>query len=127
MRRFSAVWLVYILASRPVRWARHAAWTIGALGGEVMSARESARDLIQSIFMEDYTVGFRANGRCRIWLLVPMLCAAPYLLLAQASATPATPPPTVPDWSLPGSSTHKQVPPPSDFHRPSKNFNTPIG
>jgi hypothetical protein len=28
---------------------------------------------------------------------------------------------------MPGSATHKQVPPPADFHRPSKNFETPIG
>jgi len=33
----------------------------------------------------------------------------------------------VPDWSLPGSPTHKQVPPPPDYHRPSRDFNTPIG
>jgi hypothetical protein len=25
----------------------------------------------------------------------------------------------VPDWALPGSANHKQVPPPADFHRPS--------
>jgi hypothetical protein len=36
-------------------------------------------------------------------------------------------PPDVPDWALPGSATHKQVPPPEGFHRPSKNFDTPIG
>ena len=35
--------------------------------------------------------------------------------------------PTVPDWAQPGSATHKQVPPPPDFHRPSRNFDTPIG
>lgn len=35
--------------------------------------------------------------------------------------------PEVPDWAQPGSPTHKQVPPPPDFHRPSKIFNTPIG
>ncbi|HEX4350399.1 MAG TPA: biopolymer transporter Tol [Verrucomicrobiae bacterium] len=33
----------------------------------------------------------------------------------------------MPDWAQPGSPTHKQVPPPLDFHRPSKNFETPIG
>jgi hypothetical protein len=33
----------------------------------------------------------------------------------------------VPNWALPGSATHKQVPPPADFHRPSRNFNAPIG
>jgi hypothetical protein len=34
---------------------------------------------------------------------------------------------SVPAWAQPGSTTHTQVAPPSDFHRPSKNFNTPIG
>jgi hypothetical protein len=35
--------------------------------------------------------------------------------------------PVVPDWALPSSPTHKQVPPPVDFHRPSVNFAVPIG
>jgi hypothetical protein len=35
--------------------------------------------------------------------------------------------PQVPDWALPASPTHVQVPPPSDFHRPSKTFDAPIG
>jgi hypothetical protein len=35
--------------------------------------------------------------------------------------------PTVPDWALPGSATHEQVPPPADFHRPSRVLPTPIG
>jgi hypothetical protein len=33
----------------------------------------------------------------------------------------------VPDWAQPGSSTHTQVPPPADFHRPTVTFNKPIG
>ena len=33
----------------------------------------------------------------------------------------------VPDWALPGSSTHKQVPPPMDFHRTAKTSNKSIG
>ncbi|MES1257803.1 MAG: biopolymer transporter Tol [Acidobacteriota bacterium] len=49
-------------------------------------------------------------------LLLLTLCAAPHSLPAQ-----------VPDWALPGSPTHKQVPPPADFHRPSRNFDTPVG
>ncbi len=77
--------------------------------------------------MENDTVRFALKRSCRASLPVLMLCAAPYLLRAQVSGAPATPPPTVPDWALPGSATHKQVPPPADFHRPSKNFNTPIG
>ena len=48
---------------------------------------------------------------------------APQLLIAQAPTTP----PTAPDWAQPGSPTHTQVPPPPDFHRPTKTFNTPIG
>lgn len=35
--------------------------------------------------------------------------------------------PSVPDWAQPGLATHKQVPPPADFHRPTTTFITPIG
>jgi hypothetical protein len=57
-------------------------------------------------------------------LPVLLLCSAT-LLRAQ---TPATlPTPTVPAWAQPGSATHAQVAPPADFHRPSKNFDIPIG
>ena len=45
---------------------------------------------------------------------------------ASAAAPPASTP-EVPDWALPGSPTHVQVPPPADFHRPTRNFDTPIG
>ncbi|MGO8836052.1 MAG: biopolymer transporter Tol [Limisphaerales bacterium] len=51
-------------------------------------------------------------------LLALILCAAPQWLCAQA--------PQVPDWALPGSATHKQVPPPAGFNRPTVNFATPI-
>jgi len=51
---------------------------------------------------------------------------APLLLLGSLRAQ-TTPAPAVPDWAQPGSPTHKQVPPPADFHRPSRNFDTPIG
>jgi hypothetical protein len=55
------------------------------------------------------------------------LCTAPHLLPAQTPTPPATPVPTAPAWAQPGSATHTQVAPPPDFHRPSKNFATPIG
>ena len=56
-------------------------------------------------------------------LLALAFCVAPDLLRAQTNnATPA-----VPAWAQPGSSNHVQVAPPADFHRPSKNFDTPIG
>lgn len=35
--------------------------------------------------------------------------------------------PQVPDWALPGSPTHKQVPPPADFHRATRTDATPLG
>jgi hypothetical protein len=56
--------------------------------------------------------------------LVLALFATPHLVSAQA---PATPPTTTPAWAQPGSATHQQVAPPTDFHRPSRNFDTPIG
>lgn len=57
--------------------------------------------------------------------LLLLLCIAPHLLHAQsAAAQPQTP---VPEWAQPGSATHRQVPPPADFHRPSRNYNVPIG
>ncbi len=64
---------------------------------------------------------------CRPSLLALILCAAPHLLRAQASNAPVTPTPVVPAWAQPGSSNHVQVAPPADFHRPSRNFDTPIG
>jgi len=33
----------------------------------------------------------------------------------------------VPDWALPGSATHQQVPPPKDFHRAPRTSNKHIG
>ncbi len=59
----------------------------------------------------------RAERLCLVSWLMLTLYAAPNLFAAQA----------VPDWAQPGSATHKQVPPPADFHRPSRNFDTPIG
>ena len=52
-------------------------------------------------------------------LTILMLCAAPCMLRAQSNGVPA--------WAQPGSATHTQVAPPADFHRPGKNFDTPIG
>lgn len=56
--------------------------------------------------------------RCSV-LFILILGLAAQSLRAQAVQ--------VPDWALPGSKTHKQVPPPAGFHRPSVHFATPIG
>jgi hypothetical protein len=58
-------------------------------------------------------------------LNVAMACAAaqPPAPASPRSADSAQ----VPDWALPGSPTHKQVPPPKDFHRPTRTFMGKIG
>ena len=83
---------------------------------------DSARILLKFSVMEIYVDLLAIKRSCNNLLLVLMLCASPHLLRAQAVATPA-----VPDWALPGSPTHVQVPPPADFHRASRNFDAPIG
>lgn len=47
--------------------------------------------------------------------------------VGNAAAWSQAAPVQVPDWALPGSATHKQVPPPADFHRPARTDNTPTG
>jgi hypothetical protein len=49
------------------------------------------------------------------------------LLLASPLAPAQAPAAAVPDWALPGSPTHVQIPPPADFHRLSRNFEAPVG
>lgn len=68
-------------------------------------------------------------SKCAIRVLpaILALCATPGLLLAQASGAQPASTPEVPDWALPSSPTHVQVPPPVGFHRPSVNFDTAIG
>src|ERR1035438_10685474 len=44
-----------------------------------------------------------------------LLLAAASHLCAQAPGAPPAAAPSVPDWALPGSATHTQVPPPMDF------------
>jgi hypothetical protein len=64
---------------------------------------------------------------CRSSLLALMLCTTLHFLRAQAPAAPTAPISGAPAWAQPGSAGHVQVAPPADFHRPSKNFDTPIG
>lgn len=56
---------------------------------------------------------------CRSLLILLLPCNASHWVHAQLT--------DVPGWAYPGSATHVQVAPPPDFHRPSKNFDTPIG
>jgi hypothetical protein len=57
--------------------------------------------------------------------LIAVLC-----LSGAASAQapdPAAAKSPVPDWAIPGSATHKQGPPPRDFHRDTITVTEPIG
>ena len=76
--------------------------------------------------MENHFIRFAIKHSCRASMIALTVCTVPHHLYAQASA-PATPTPAVPAWAQPGSPTHVQVPPPTDFHRPTKTFDTPIG
>src|SRR3984885_8490989 len=67
-------------------------------------------------------LALKQSGLASLFIL--MLGIAPHPLHAQAPAPSA---PAVPEWAQPGSSTHVQVPPPADFHRPSRNFDAPVG
>ncbi len=55
------------------------------------------------------------------------LLGAASMLQAQAAPAQDQQAPVAPAWAQPGSATHAQVAPPPDFHRPSRNFDTPIG
>jgi hypothetical protein len=52
-------------------------------------------------------------------LTILFVCAISSFACAQTTNVPA--------WAQPGSATHTQVAPPSDFHRPSRNFASPTG
>ena len=56
-------------------------------------------------------------------MTVIFLCAASHVSSAQTGSQKVV----VPDWALPGSATHKQVPPPVDFHRTTMTQNESIG
>jgi hypothetical protein len=56
-------------------------------------------------------------------LPIILLCTSTFIASAQTSSSDVQ----VPDWALPGSATHKQVPPPADFHRPARTENRKIG
>jgi len=60
-------------------------------------------------------------------LALSILSVHPVQIQAQTPTTSTPPKPAAPEWAQPGSATHTQVAPPPDFHRPSKNFDTPIG
>ena len=93
----------------------------------MVSGSRGAPSLIEFVAMELFILPLAIKRSCMVQLFVLTLCASPCLLCAQEPGSPATASPAVPDWAQPGSPTHVQVPPPADFHRPSRNFDTPVG
>ncbi len=75
--------------------------------------------------MYDFVLIMRSASR-QFPLFLAFLATSGFLY-AQTPATPSTAAPNVPAWAQPGSAAHTQTAPPPDFHRPSKNFDTPIG
>ena len=60
--------------------------------------------------------------------IVFFLISLPVFLISQGIFAQSVPENVVvPDWAQPGSATHKQVPPPADFHRASRTENVQIG
>ena len=55
------------------------------------------------------------------WVIVFAFSFSCHLTFAQETKV------VVPDWALPGSPTHKQIPPPPDFHRATRTENRAIG
>jgi hypothetical protein len=63
---------------------------------------------------------------CAALFSAPAVCGATHFAFAQTPSAQTTPP-EAPAWAQPGSATHVQVAPPADFHRPSRNFDLPLG
>lgn len=79
-------------------------------------------------------VGTRDRIRTAFAVLLIGCCGSHRSWAQVSTGAPSAPQPTerantpdVPDWALPGSATHKQYPPPKDFHRPTKTFDGKIG
>jgi hypothetical protein len=65
----------------------------------------------------------KRNNSRTILMVALIMCTTLYNAEAQITQTKVE----VPDWALPGSAMHKQVPPPLDFHRPTRTDNKSIG
>ena len=59
----------------------------------------------------------------KIYLSAVLFCIFSFFASAQTDTLKVE----IPDWALPGSATHQQVPPPADFHRETRTENMSIG
>ena len=77
--------------------------------------------------MKSWTPCLVLRKLCLGTLFVVMLWPSPRCLFGQTTPAQTAATPEIPDWAMPSGPNHKQVPPPADFHRPTKTFDTPIG
>jgi hypothetical protein len=78
---------------------------------------------MKSLFKIEFKSNHILHVGFRVILSALILCGFAPISNAQTGSTKVV----VPDWALPGSATHKQVPPPLNFHRETKTENTKIG
>jgi hypothetical protein len=71
--------------------------------------------------------GLLVRPRLALALALALSVAASLLLARAPAQQPPATSPAIPEWAYPGSASHRQVAPPSDFRRPSKTTNTPLG
>jgi len=98
----------------------------------ILNSRTGARHAgsvwsVKFFAMQVFVYRLALQRSCFVPLLILMLCTVAHPLYAQAPSAPAASASAVPDWAQPGTPTHVQVPPPADFHRPSRSFDAPIG
>jgi hypothetical protein len=77
--------------------------------------------------MKSFYFLFVIKRACLLSLLILLFGTTLQLTSAQTPAAPPASTLEVPAWAQPGSPTHVQVAPPADYHRPSRNFDTPVG
>jgi hypothetical protein len=70
-----------------------------------------------------FNLNCAVNKACMV--LIPSLIICAFFHQATAQTSPGKV--EVPEWALPGSATHKQVPPPLGFHRAPRTDFKPIG
>jgi hypothetical protein len=70
-----------------------------------------------------FNLNCEVNKGCMVLIPSLILCAFFHQATAQKSPGKVE----VPEWALPGSATHKQVPPPLGFHRTTRTDFMPIG
>ncbi len=67
------------------------------------------------------------NQSSRVYNYALLLAVVLFCAVSQQASAQSTAKVEVPDWALPGSATHRQVPPPPDFHRDPVTTNKRIG